>query len=118
MTPRRRVPQSRPRRVEGRPRAAVRAEITEATLQALPALLNPCQDGYHDTSPGQPAPMWELDKTPMAGTLSQRAGNGHVGGDRDRAPAGLLDGNGGALCGRGCGSSSLISFRFPSENAG
>ncbi len=30
--------------------ATVHAEITEATLRALPALLNPGQDGYDDTS--------------------------------------------------------------------
>src|SRR6185312_12123360 len=30
--------------------ATVHAEITDATLQALPAILNPGQDGYDDTS--------------------------------------------------------------------
>ena len=30
--------------------ATVFAEITDATLQALPAILNPGQDGYDDTS--------------------------------------------------------------------
>jgi hypothetical protein len=29
----------------------VRAVITDATLQALPDILNPRQDGYHDTAP-------------------------------------------------------------------
>jgi hypothetical protein len=31
--------------------ATVFAEITDATLQAIPAILDPGQDGYHDTSP-------------------------------------------------------------------
>ncbi|HET9969073.1 MAG TPA: hypothetical protein VFQ68_12640, partial [Streptosporangiaceae bacterium] len=30
--------------------ATIHAEITDATLQALPAILNPAQDGYDDTS--------------------------------------------------------------------
>jgi hypothetical protein len=30
--------------------ATVHAEITDATLRALPAILNPGQDGYDDTS--------------------------------------------------------------------
>lgn len=43
--------------------ATVFAEITDATLQALPAILDPSQDGYHDTSTSGPAPgapMWDL----------------------------------------------------------
>jgi len=44
------------------------AEITENTLQAIPGITDPGQDGYHDTSTdgagrGQPAPMWDLTNT-------------------------------------------------------
>jgi hypothetical protein len=37
--------------------ATVSAEITETTLRAVPAILNPSQDGYHDTGTNQPALM-------------------------------------------------------------
>ena len=44
------------------------AEITENTLQAIPGIIDPGQDGYHDTgtqdSTDQPAPMWDLTNTP------------------------------------------------------
>ena len=48
--------------------ATVFAEITEATLQALPGILDPGQDGYHDTGTDAapepvPAPMWDLANT-------------------------------------------------------
>ena len=47
------------------------AEITENTLQAIPGLTDPGQDGYHDTSPqastDDPAPMGHLNNTPRAG---------------------------------------------------
>jgi hypothetical protein len=48
------------------------AEITEATLQALPGILDPGQDGYHDTStdPGPGAPMWDPTNTGR-GVLSE-----------------------------------------------
>jgi hypothetical protein len=50
------------------------AEITEATLQAIPAITDPGQDGYHDTSTGadtaEPAAMWDLTNTHRAGTKS------------------------------------------------
>jgi hypothetical protein len=52
--------------------ATVTAVITDATLQALPAILDPGQDGYHDTAtpqPGQPpapATMKELAQPPIA----------------------------------------------------
>jgi hypothetical protein len=46
--------------------ATVRAEITETTLQAVPAILNPSQDGYHDTGTGQPALTGDLNNTPRA----------------------------------------------------
>jgi site-specific DNA recombinase len=58
----------------------IHAELTEATLQALPALLYPTQDGYHDTAdhhtpgqpaPAQPAPMGDLDTTPMGGVMTR-----------------------------------------------
>jgi hypothetical protein len=47
--------------------ATVTAEITEATLQALDAILDPGQDGYHDTENDQPEPVGHLANTPRAG---------------------------------------------------
>jgi len=35
--------------------------ITETTLRTVPGLLNPTQDGYHDTDPDRPEPIWDLD---------------------------------------------------------
>ncbi len=53
--------------------ATVFAEITETTLQALPAILDPGQDGYHDTrtddAPELGAPMWDLTNTDRAGRV-------------------------------------------------
>jgi hypothetical protein len=53
--------------------ATVFAEITEATLQALPGILDPGQDGYHDTStdaaPEPGTPMWDLTNTNRTCTL-------------------------------------------------
>ena len=41
--------------------ATLRAELTEATLQALPFLIDPSHDGYHDTHPAAgPDPMCHL----------------------------------------------------------
>jgi hypothetical protein len=31
--------------------ATIRATITDQTLRTLPGILNPSQDGYHDTHP-------------------------------------------------------------------
>src|SRR6185312_8922429 len=48
--------------------ATVHAEITEATLRALPALLNPDQDGYDDTSEhatDQPEAVEDLFEAPI-----------------------------------------------------
>jgi hypothetical protein len=44
--------------------ATVRAEITETTLQAVPGILDPSQDGYDDTGTSQPAP-WGIWTTPL-----------------------------------------------------
>jgi len=44
--------------------ATVNAEITDTTLCYLTAILDPGQDGYHDTHPDQPEPVWDLDNTP------------------------------------------------------
>jgi site-specific DNA recombinase len=45
--------------------ATVHVEITETTLQVLPGLLDPTQDGYHDTDPpGRPESMWDLGNPP------------------------------------------------------
>jgi site-specific DNA recombinase len=51
--------------------ATVYIEITEATLQAIPAILDPTQDGYHDTTPetSQPTPTGHLFNTPGGGAL-------------------------------------------------
>jgi len=49
--------------------ATVRAEITEATLQALPAILDPSHDGYDDTAgiiPGAPAIVEDLFESPIS----------------------------------------------------
>ena len=46
--------------------ATVHAEITETTLQALTGILDPSQDGYHDTDDDQPEPIGHLDNTPRA----------------------------------------------------
>ena len=55
--------------------ATVYAEITEATLQALPAILDPAQDGYHDTHPDQPehsTPVGVLTNTPRRDSGAHR----------------------------------------------
>jgi len=46
--------------------ATVTAEITEATLQALDAILDPGQDGYYDTENDQPEPVGHLANTPRS----------------------------------------------------
>ena len=51
--------------------ATVTAEITEATLQALDAILDPGQDGFHDTADDQSEPIGHLANTPRFGRLSQ-----------------------------------------------
>jgi len=49
-------------------------EITENTLQAIPGITDPGQDGYHDTDHtgtyvDQPEPMWDLGNTPRVGRV-------------------------------------------------
>jgi hypothetical protein len=44
--------------------ATVNAEITETTLRYLTAIMDPSQDGFHDTHPDQPEPVWDLTNTP------------------------------------------------------
>jgi hypothetical protein len=44
--------------------ATVNAEITETTLRYLAAIMDPSQDGFHDTHPDQPEPVWDLTNTP------------------------------------------------------
>ncbi len=49
--------------------ATVNVEITDATLQALPAIIDPSQDGYHDTAastPASPAPVGDLSEPTRA----------------------------------------------------
>jgi hypothetical protein len=47
------------------------AEITDRTLQAIPGITDPGQDGYHDTSPETsndiPVSMGHLNNTPRVG---------------------------------------------------
>ncbi len=53
--------------------ATVFAEITDATLQALPALLNPALDGYDDTSEdgsADPESVGDLFDPPMGVTAA------------------------------------------------
>jgi hypothetical protein len=50
--------------------ATVTAEISDATLQALTAILDPAQDGYHDTNDDQPEPIGHLTNTPRCGRES------------------------------------------------
>jgi hypothetical protein len=47
--------------------ATVTAVITDATLAALPDILNPGQDGYHDTNPTSTATIGELTQPALAG---------------------------------------------------
>jgi site-specific DNA recombinase len=52
--------------------ATICAEITDATLLALPGILNPGQDGYDDTSEhasGQPGVMEDLFESPIPGRM-------------------------------------------------
>ena len=55
--------------------ATVFVEITENTLQAIPGITDPAQDGYHDTSTetstDDTVPMWDLGNTPRASRLPQ-----------------------------------------------
>jgi site-specific DNA recombinase len=50
--------------------ATVWVEISDATLQAIPGILDPSQDGYHDTDPGpdQPASACDFGKPPRTST--------------------------------------------------
>jgi len=52
----------------------VHAEITENTLRAVTGLLDPTQDGYDDTDPDQPGPIWDLANTPRPSRLPQPLG--------------------------------------------
>ena len=49
---------------QSRPAGHVHAEITENTLGAVTAILNPSQDGYYDTNPApstdNPTPLGPL----------------------------------------------------------
>ncbi len=57
--------------------ATVFAEITEATLTALPAILNPGQDGYHDTAAEdatqKPGAMEDLFEPSIVHRIDRRA---------------------------------------------
>jgi hypothetical protein len=56
--------------------ATVYAEITDATLRALPGILDPGQDGYDDTtelSPGEPAAVEDLFEYPIRYQIFRRS---------------------------------------------
>ncbi|MGH3198465.1 MAG: hypothetical protein ACRDNT_21695 [Streptosporangiaceae bacterium] len=56
--------------------ATVFAEITDATLRALPAILNPGRDGYDDTAEqaaAELAAMEDLFEPAIAGSMFHRA---------------------------------------------
>ncbi len=60
--------------------ATVWAEITDATLRALPALLNPDQDGYDDTAeppPDQATDVEDLFEPPIVHRINHRARINH-----------------------------------------
>src|SRR5215469_5087816 len=54
--------------------ATVTVTITDATLQALPGILDPSQDGYHDTAPATPATSL-LTRTPLSVSIAQSTGS-------------------------------------------
>jgi hypothetical protein len=58
-------------------------EITDATLRALPAILNPDQDGYHDTAPAEAASIGDLAGPPRTSP------NACLARSRSRQPAGI-----------------------------
>ena len=63
---------------QARPQATVFAEITEATLQALPGILDPGRDGYDDTAdkdPGDPGSVEHLFESPMVHQTFHLANN-------------------------------------------
>ncbi len=52
------------------------AEITDATLKALPAILNPGQDGYDDTNetaPSDPCAVEDLFEAPIFPLIHRQA---------------------------------------------
>jgi hypothetical protein len=63
--------------------ATVHAEITDATLQALPAILNPRQDGCDDTSEqdsGTPDTVEDLFEAPINPLINHQARINHANG--------------------------------------
>jgi DNA invertase Pin-like site-specific DNA recombinase len=66
--------------------ATVHAEITENTLQAVPGILDPDQDGYHDTTPATstdtPAALGHLISTPRGIAMCHSWERRGDGGDR------------------------------------
>jgi hypothetical protein len=74
--------------------ATVWVEITDTTLRAIPAILDPGHDGHHDTNPehgpDQPAPTCDFDKPPRTGTTAHRPGkSGAAGAGWPAGAAGL-----------------------------
>ena len=56
--------------------ATVHAEITEATLRAIPAILDPTQDGYDDTAASASSPVADLEdlfETPPVHRINREA---------------------------------------------
>lgn len=61
------------RRMAGRTTTGPRAQFTyyKCPLKAIPGILNPGQDGYHDTDleAGEPALVGDLFNTPICGSM-------------------------------------------------
>ncbi len=73
--------------------ATVFAEITDATLQALPAILDPSRDGYDDTAEGahgEPAVVEDLFEAPIATPMGHSGRYCQPGGRASRGTQGQL----------------------------
>jgi hypothetical protein len=66
-------------------RATVTVTITDATLAALPEILNPAQPGYHDTAAAEPETVGALACPPIAGPLPHPSGSSAPGASLRRA---------------------------------
>ncbi len=94
--------------------ATVFAEITDATLRALPAILNPGQDGYDDTNEppaNDPAAGEDLFETPI-GTRIDRGGRIHRVKSRHNRQMGQVPGRrGGCTWRQGAAPRESCAFR-------
>ncbi|HEY6313668.1 MAG TPA: hypothetical protein VIY52_23085 [Streptosporangiaceae bacterium] len=93
--------------------ATVHAEITEATLRVLPALLNPGQDGYDDTAdttPGETADVEDLFESPIVHQILRRTRIYHT--IVTHVDVGVLATRGGPLT---CRGGAMATRRRPSR---